>query len=132
MPCRYVIDKQRRLVSTTASGHVTFAEAKAHQDQLVNDPDFDPSFNQLLDASEVTVADLSSQQLRVLATRQFFSAEARRALVASQPLMFGLGRMMQAYHEIARGKAQMHVFYDRSEAMRWLGLQNDASSTNKE
>lgn len=132
MPCRYVIDKQRRLVNTIASGHLTFAEAKAHQDQLASDRDFDPGFNQLIDTTEVTVADLSARQLRAIVSRQFFSSESRRAVLATQPVIYGMGRMAQAYHEIVRGKAEMQIFYDRSAAMRWLGLEDDTSPSSSE
>ena len=46
MPCRYVIDIEQRLVISTGWDRVTFAEAKAHQDQLVRDPVFNPEFNE--------------------------------------------------------------------------------------
>lgn len=51
MPCRYVIDIEQRLVISTGWDRVTFAEIKAHQDQLVSDPDFNPEFNQFVDAT---------------------------------------------------------------------------------
>jgi hypothetical protein len=38
MPIAYVISKERRLVITTASDRVTFAEFQAYQDRLLNDP----------------------------------------------------------------------------------------------
>src|SRR5208282_5677900 len=62
MPARYVIDKQRRLVISTAWGHLTFAESRAHQDQLARDPDFSPTFDQLLDATAITTIELSAQE----------------------------------------------------------------------
>jgi hypothetical protein len=53
MPIRYVIDKERRLVLTTAEDILTFAEVKLHQDRLRSDPDLDPTFNQLIDGTTV-------------------------------------------------------------------------------
>lgn len=54
MPVEYIIDKERRLVISTAWGRATFAEARAHQERLKDDPDFHPEFNQFLDATDVT------------------------------------------------------------------------------
>ena len=62
MPCRYVIDKERRLVISTAWDRLTFAQAKAHDDQLLSDPDFSPEFNQLMDATAVTAMDMSIER----------------------------------------------------------------------
>jgi len=44
MPTFYKIDKERRLVMTTASGVTTMDDALAHQKRLLHDPDFAPNF----------------------------------------------------------------------------------------
>ena len=46
MPVRSVIDKNLRLVVTTEEGCVTFADMRANQDRLLDDPEFDPEFSQ--------------------------------------------------------------------------------------
>ena len=123
MPVQYVIDKERRLVITTASDRVTFAEARAHQEGLRDDPDFRPEFNQFLDATGVTVLEISNDEAKVIARNSpHFSASSRRAWVAANPFLFGMGRMIGIYREIAGGEEQFHVFYDRGEALKWLGL----------
>jgi len=38
MPVQYVIDKERRLVITTARDRVAFAEGRAHQERLKEGP----------------------------------------------------------------------------------------------
>jgi hypothetical protein len=124
----YVIDKERRLVVTTASGRVTFAEAKSHQDRLAEDPDFDETFSQLLDATAATSVEVSVEQLRMLAMRRMFSASSRRAFVATNPAVFGVGRILQSYLEIARAEVQVSVFYDRASALKWLGLEHDPAA----
>jgi hypothetical protein len=96
MPCRYVIDKQKCLVITTAWDRVNFAEAKAHQDELYSDPDFNPEFNQLIDATAVMHIDATAEEIRIIGARSIFSPASRRAIVASHPLIFGIGRMLQA------------------------------------
>lgn len=110
---------------TTASGNVTFAEAMAHQDQLSRDPEFSQDFSQLLDATTVSRLDLSALQIRELARRRMFSATSRRALVANNPAVFGVGRMLQTYLDLAKAEEKVAVFYSRSSALKWLGLEND-------
>jgi len=122
MPCSYVIDKQRRLVITTGVDHLSFAEMKAIQNQLESDPNFDSSFNQLIDMTRATTLDLSIDQAKVIANRQHFSSASRRAFVATSPAIFGMGRLMEAYHSMAKKPAHVCVFSNREEALQWLGL----------
>ncbi len=122
MPCQYVIDKARRLVITTGWDRVTFAEAKALQDGLMSDPQFDSSFHQLIDGSAVTSMEMSPDEIRMIGSRRFFSPTSRRAVVATRPAVFGIARMMQAFHESGKADAEVSVFYDRQSALEWLGL----------
>ncbi len=122
MPVRYVIDKELQLIITTGSGRLTFAEAKAHQDQLLNDPDFNSEFNQLIDLTAATSLDISVAEAKILATRNPFSSTSRRAFVATNPSIFGLGRLMEAYHEMSEVVSLVCVFYDLLPALKWLGL----------
>jgi len=73
MPCRYVIDIERRLVVSTGWDRVTFAEMKAHQDTLASDPDFNPEFDQFVDATTVSLLAASPDQLKTIISRRFFS-----------------------------------------------------------
>jgi len=125
MPFRYVIDKQRRLVLTTGEGIVTFAEMKSHQDRLIADPDRDLKFNQLIDISTVTELSVSVEEAKLLARRAVFSAESRRAVVASDKSVYGMFRLMQVYHELSAGHSHVGIFYDRDEALKWLGVGED-------
>lgn len=121
MPCSYVIDTGKRLVITTACGCVTFAEIRAHQDKLLSDPEFNPEFNQLIDATAVTELDTSVDEIRIVVNRKLFSATSRRGLVASQPAIFGIGRMMATYLELSPVASEAGVFRDLASALRWLG-----------
>lgn len=127
MPCGYVIDKERRLVRSSCSGRLTFADAKSHQERLKNDPDFAPDFNQLLDLTAVTSLDISTEEAKTIAHGTlFFSPPSRRAWVASDPVVFGMSRLVEAYRQMAGAQDQFRVFYDRAEALQWLGLDSDA------
>ncbi|HYM77524.1 MAG TPA: hypothetical protein VE377_16250 [Candidatus Dormibacteraeota bacterium] len=125
MPCRYIIDKEKHLVISSAWGRLTFPEANAHEDQLVSDPDFDPSFDQLIDLTDLAVFGLSVGEAKTIAGRNFFSARSRRALVTSNPSIFGMLRLMEAYHSIAGAREQVRSFYTRASALQWLRHEDD-------
>jgi hypothetical protein len=115
----YSIDKQRRLIRTAAEGLVKFDDVRGHQDRLLADPDFDTSFDQLIDATAVTKFEISADEARILANRSILSSKSRRAFVATKPHIFGLGRMMEAYRD-GRDYADVEVFYSMDEALKWL------------
>jgi hypothetical protein len=121
MAVGYRIDKHRRLVITTTDGPgpVTFDDVRDHQDRLLADPEFDASFDQLIDATLTTELKISAAQARIIAERPIFSPGSRRAIVASQPHIFGLSRMMEVYHQVVG--AEVQVFYSMDEALNWLG-----------
>lgn len=123
MSCHYIIDKSRRLVISTASDCVTFAELQSHQDELLRDPDFKPEFNQLFDGTRATSLAVSIEQARALAKRAVFSSTSRRAFVAPSPAMFGMARVFESYHGMSDVPSHICVFYDLSEARKWLGLE---------
>jgi hypothetical protein len=75
MPCRYVIDVGIGLIITTGWGRVTFDEMKAHQERLLNDPDFDPQFNQLVDGTAVTALEASARSIEDDHRAQVFLSE---------------------------------------------------------
>ena len=119
MKLQSVIDKQRQLIRTFAEGRVTFDDVKEHQDRLLADPDFDASFDQLIDTTTVSKFEISADEARVLATRRIFSLDSRRAFVATEPHVFGLARMMEIYREDIE-YAEVEVFYSMDEALKWL------------
>jgi hypothetical protein len=123
MPVEYLIVNERHLVITTAWDVVTVAEATAHQERLKHDPDFSPEFHQLLDGTGITVLHLSTEEAKMLARNSPpFSPSSRRAWVAPTPFLFGMGRLIATCREMAGGEEQFQVFYKRSEALKWLGL----------
>ena len=118
MSVKYSIDKSQHLIVTVAEGVVQFEDVRDHQNRLLADPDFDATFDQLIDVTPNTRLELSADQARILASRAVVSPDSRRAFVAAEPYIFGLGRMMEVYHE---GLAQVHVFDSLDEALNWLG-----------
>lgn len=122
MPVDYVLDNTIRLVVTTPVGRVTFAEVKEYQDRLLSDPSFDPTFNQLVDTTNITQLELSAAEARAIAARRTFSPASQRAFVLAKPAVSGLGRFMQIYQE---KHSAVQVFYDLDSAVMWLGLASD-------
>lgn len=122
MPLSYVIYPQVRLVLTTGTGTVTFPESRAHQDRLLADPDFDPSFDQLVDLTAVTRFEVSADQARDIAQRLLFSPHSKRAIVATAPAVYGMGRVIEVRHGFASEHSQARSFYEMAAALEWLGL----------
>ena len=119
MPVSYKIDKQRRLIITTCLEQVTLAEGLAHQDKLLKDPDFDPSFSQLMDCTRVNFSGFAGNDIRKLAERNVFSVQSRRAIVVSSNLDYGFGRMFEMLRESA-GENGIRIFRNLDEAVDWL------------
>jgi hypothetical protein len=120
MPCDYVIDRERRLVLSTAWDVLTAAEALDHQNRLRNDADFNPDFSQLGDGTRVTKIEANPLDVQMLAERTIFSPGSRRAFVTSRTAHFGVLRMFQVYRELAGVGEQIQVFHDTTSALEWL------------
>ena len=118
MPFFIRIEKERRLVMSTAHGVFTLADALEHQKQLQSDPDFDPSFSQLADFTQITKIDLAADEVRLLAHRSIFSPEARRAFVVKGDLAFGLARLFEILRE-TMGEQGIGVFRNLDDALEW-------------
>ena len=122
MPAEYKIDKSLRMVFTRAYGDVDDQDAYAHQDKLRDDPDFDPSFSQLIDSTNVTNAmNFSLEAIYTLAKRNPFSAGSRRAFVATNRLLYVMGHIFEA---ITRDNPdEIVIFKDLTEARKFLKLE---------
>lgn len=125
MPVRSTIYKEHRLVVTIEEGRVTFADMQANQDRLLNDPDFDPQFNQLSDATLATDTDLSAGNVQMLYNRRVLSPTSRRAVVAPTDFAYGMARMLQTWVGLSKTAHPTEVFRDRPSALRWLGVSED-------
>lgn len=111
---------------TIEEGRVTFDDMRANQDRLLNDPDFDPEFNQLSDATLATDTDLSADNVRTLFKRRVFSTTARRAVIAPSEFAYGMARMLETYVELSKNGPLVAVFRDRASALKWLGVSEDS------
>jgi hypothetical protein len=119
MPTSYRIDKEKGRVTSWGEGAITWDDIVGHMESLKTDPDFKPTFSQLIDFSKATRIELSHDQVFELAKRTLFAKGSRRAFVASSPIAYGLSRMYQSYRKMF-GAETIHIFTDRGEATQWL------------
>ena len=128
MPARYRIDKFLGVVFSTGEGVITAEDILTHGQRLRVDPDFDPSYNQLIDIRDAIKLGITTEDIpEIVALEDIFSEQCRRAIVAETNFMFAMGRMLQIYSESSAGRT--HVFHDMDAARRWLGL-NQAPNSN--
>ncbi|MGA9980222.1 MAG: hypothetical protein WBQ08_16510, partial [Candidatus Sulfotelmatobacter sp.] len=83
--------------------------------------DFEPTIVHLIDTAGITKADLTASDLAALARSTTFSPHSRKAVLVSSLVLYGLGRMFEAYSQLA-GSESVHVFKDRLKALEWLGI----------
>ncbi len=126
MPIFFKIDKEHRLVLSTVSGVVTIADALAHRENLRRHPDFDPSFSQLVDLSNVTKIEFSHEDVERFAQDTIFSLNSRRAALAIGDHAYGLARMFETLREF-KGEQGVRVFRNLDEALDWVLARNAAA-----
>ncbi len=120
MPISYDIDPNERLVISRLSGVVTNDEVQIHNRSLRTDPQFDPSYRQLIDLTGITEIRITTDTVTTAAQNQYFTPGARRAFIATTDATFGLARMFALRAEA--GGQTIEVFRDRAKAEKWLGI----------
>jgi len=128
IPAFYKIDRERKLVLTTGSGFVTKQEVITLQDQMSNDPEFDPSFSQVADFAHLTNTDISMADVQMFAQRDVFSIHSRRAIIVKGDIAFGFAKIFELCRQLT-GASGIRVFRDPDEALEWI-LQPDSASTS--
>lgn len=121
MPWTLRIDRDMGLVHTVHTGDVTLREALEVVDTLRNHPDFEPSMMWFNDQSEATMK-FRPIEIRSMARMIPFKEGSRVAFVVQGAVDFGQVRMGASVTE----DAEVRAFQDRSEALAWLGLADDA------
>jgi hypothetical protein len=119
MPCSYKIDKERKMVMSTGYGVFTLADALGHQERLRNDPDFDPSFCQLMDFTHTTKIDLRGEDVRRLAQTSIFAHDSKRAILVTSETAFGFARMFEILRSTF-GEKGIQVFRNLENALDWV------------
>ena len=121
MPASYQIDKPHKVVLSSASGVFDVAAALANQDQLLADPDFDPTYSQLLDFTDITAVEIDTGGVRKIAERNVFWPCPRRAMLINAEMEYSFVRMFQMLREQA-GEHGIRVFRSLGDARAWIFL----------
>jgi len=129
MPTSYSIDPDRRLVRSRIWGTVTDEEVDQHNQQLRNDPLFDPSYRQIADMSGVERNKVTSSGVVETAQDAYFAPGTRRALVVADDTTYGLCRMYATYAESV-GQV-VAVFRENAAAEAWVGLDDQPTERTR-
>jgi hypothetical protein len=112
-------------VSVTTSGRVTIEELDGWAQEVLADPRYRPGLRVLVDHRGSLWDHLTPDDLR--RRSELVARDAERigphrnqiAMVASRPVDYGLGRMLEMMIE-ARTDVDFQVFYDIDDARAWL------------
>jgi len=125
VPVQSTIDTELRLVIGRAWGCVTFDDIAAHQEKLLDDPNFNPNFNQFMDASGMTDWQVSIDEAETVARRKLFSTLSKRAFVKPHPTSLA-ARVFEGYFGLTKQASKIEVFPDAPSALNWLGVEHPA------
>ena len=120
MPESYRIDKSLRVVFTKGEGVLTGRDIATRLQKLREDPDFDSSYDELIDLLNVIEFAASPAEIRSVSEYDLFDDKSRRAIVAEKDVSFGMARMYEALRDAKPD--QIEVFRDMAKARRWLRL----------
>lgn len=122
MPIDYTIDSDRNLIASRAWGTLTDGDLAGHVARQLADPRFVPGINALIDFADVIATQLSPAGIAAVAEamrgQANVSPDARIAIVAPDPLAFGMSRMYQSLTDDYL--PNLRVFRSRAEAEGWV------------
>jgi hypothetical protein len=110
----------RRLIITRGWGQITLADMRAYQQELVQRPEFDPTWAHVFDARDAVQFDMSSEEIRHLAATSVLAPSARRAMVATDLATFGFFRMYGTLFELQVDGSAVGVFRTLDDAIEWV------------
>ena len=127
MPIVYRVDHEARVVVTAGLGIMTDGDVFGYQRDAWSRADV-AGYNELIAMTQVTqIALPSADRVKDLANLSAgmddTGTKSRLAVVASENLAFGLGRMYQAYRELdRRSTKEVGIFRTMEEALAFLKL----------
>ena len=120
MPVVLKIDARRKVVYSAFYGKIDDAQVAGHRSAIASDPDFSPDFNEIVDFTAVTAADLSESTLAAMAQEaSLFSDSVLHIVVAPADLLFHLAGKYKGFARTSR--RNLFVVRTRAEAYQLLG-----------
>ena len=117
MKIDHEIDHTHRTILITISGEMSDQELLGVGALIEKMPGISPDFSILFDLRSATGQKVTSEGVRVAASRPLvLSPESRRGIVVPSMLGFGMARMYQLF----RGDSTTRVFMDYDKARRWV------------
>jgi len=120
MPVKREIDKSSRLITLSFAGEISFRDIQQGRESMLNDPDFDPSFDLLWDATLMTSIHLSGNQAFLLAQLRVMSKTSRVVFVGPWRPVYGVVEAFETYCSMVDDPGHTQAFRDRKEALEWL------------
>lgn len=130
MPLEYEIDSKRKLVIAKVKGALTKEHLFAYQNEVWTRPEV-RGFDELVDMREAGQIDqpdksMLQQLAKTASSMDDQDTKTRFAIVPDRDLAFGLGRMYQAYRDLApQSNKEVAVFRIMEEALAWLSRDKD-------
>jgi len=127
MPITYRVYHDLRLVAAAGQGILTDADVFAYQQEVWSRPDV-AGYDELVDMTRVTQIALPSAQrvrdlAKVAAKMDDTGSKTHFAIVATEDVAFGLGRMFQSYRELdPKSTKEVGVFRTMEEALAFLRI----------
>lgn len=130
MPIEYQIDHTRRLVTAQGRNVLSDQDVFNYQQAVWSRPDL-AGYDELMDMRAVERIALPSgdrvRQLAALSASMDVPRASKFAIVASQDLAFGLGRMYQIHRSLQESSTkEIGVFRTLGDAMTFLGIDGEA------
>ncbi len=122
MPVDLLLDNERRVMRTHASGFVTLADFIDSMEkilQLKDQGNIDDSWTQIVDLTDVSNEhELSESDTRIIATNNSWPAGARRAIVVTEE---NTSKLANIYQKVGQEMGQqIKLFKTIEEAEKWL------------
>ena len=97
---------------------MTDRELLTHVRALTIDPRFSRDFRQLVDLRDVTDVQITASCIREMARLNPYGAGARRAVVVTNDVVFGMARMYQILSD--ESPDELQIFRKVDEGLEWL------------
>jgi hypothetical protein len=135
MPIECVIDTERRIVYAAARGTLTDEDVFGYQREVWSRPELQ-GYDELIDMRHVEHIELPSSRrvwdlAALSASMDSPEHETKLAIVATDSMAYGLGRMYEVYRELnERSTKKVAVFRSVQDASLWLESRYLPQNTN--
>ncbi|MDH3642849.1 MAG: hypothetical protein OES38_12185 [Gammaproteobacteria bacterium] len=118
MPIYFKIETERRRVTSVAIGTLIDDDLTQHQQSLAEDPDFDPSHQQLFDFTPSDEIRITYAALASTAANSLWEPGAKRAFVVKSSI--GDSMLQLFKNTLGEDRGTIEVFRSKDDAMAWL------------